>query len=210
MIAEFEAALVKGYIPNLVPNLEQIQFATEDAAFYRDSQFTKYPAVLVVREAITGDWCPHYTYVDDSTGTKTICWPYDQKYSIKIYVEKQQEAIDLYTHIRVEYAEHPYVQFYLDGQPIHIGLRLLNMTLTSERDNYDEKGAKRCVLVEFQARLVITRHSCVPIIKRVIVNVKSDGSREVDLRYELSKPNLINRVKLVFNKVKSLFRWKKK
>lgn len=187
MIKEYEKSLVENYVLYLVPQAEMIKFASGDEAFYRDDQYIKYPAVLVNREDNQPQFCDRYDLVDDETGEIIAAWPYDQPYTIKVYVEKQTEAIAIRNQMRIAYAKDPYIRFELDGTPVAIGVRLLQIEITSDRDNYDNKGARRVVEFTMQSRLVLTTTmDQVAIIKKVQVSVQ-DGQKIAKAIYTIDE-----------------------
>lgn len=181
MIKEYEKSLVEDYILKLVPQVAELKFAAGDEAFYRDEKILKYPAVRVYREDSQPAFCERYTLVTND-GEVVTCWPYDQPYTIRVYVEKQTEAIAVRDFMRIAHFKNPYVKFELDGTPVEIGVRLLQIQIVSDRDNYDEKGAKRAVEFTMLSRLVLRADEEVPVIKKVIIRV-NNGQRKVEVSY---------------------------
>lgn len=185
MIIEYEKSLVENYIPYLVPDVKNIKFASGDSAFYWDSKHIKYPSVLVTREDNDPTICAKYRLNNNKTQTLNWYWPFEQQYTIRVLVEKQSEAIVRRNNMRVFYAKDPYVSFLLENTPIHIGMRLLSMSVISDRDNYDEKGAKRVVSMRVQSTLVISGEITeIPLIQEVRVFIK-DGVTKAQALYEI-------------------------
>lgn len=183
MIREFEKALIETYVPYLVPQLRDIKFSSDEEAFYQDEKIVKYPSVRVYRDDAKPSFTERYELVDDETHEKVWCWPYEQPYQIAIYCEKQTEAIKIRDQFRRNQWRQAYVKFELDGEPCHIGTRLLELTITSDRDNYNEKGAKRVVSALLWTKLVLTDREEVPEIKEVVVRVKGNQP-QVKVYYE--------------------------
>lgn len=184
MILEYEKSFVENYIPYLVPDVKNIKFASGDEAFYWDSKHIKYPSVLLTREDNNPTLCQKYRFIGD-TMKSSWCWPFEQQYTIRVLVEKQSQAILKRENMRVLYAKDPYIRFTLEETPVEIGMRLLSMSVESDRDNYDEKGAKRVVLMRVQSTLVISGEIReIPVIKEVKVFIK-DGVTHAKAIYEI-------------------------
>lgn len=182
MIKEYEKALMENYVLQLVPQVAELKFAAGDEAFYRDEKILKYPAVRVYREDSQPSFCEHYT-LQTNEGESITCWPYDQPYTIRVYVEKQTEAISVRDYMRIAHFKNPYVHFELDDTPIKIGVRLLQIQITSDRDNYDEKGAKRVVEFTMTSRLVLRADETIPVIKKVIIRMNK-GVKKLEVTYD--------------------------
>lgn len=192
MIKEFEKALIETYVPYLVPQLRDIKFSSDEESFYQDNKILKYPSVRVFRDDSKPSFCERYELVDDDTKERVWCWPYEQPYQIAIYCEKQTEAIQIRDELRRRQWRQAYVKFELDGEPCHIGTRLLELTITSDRDNYNEKGAKRIVNALIWTKLVLCDNETVPEIKEVVVRVRA-GVPQVKVYYQ--QRTLITRIK---------------
>lgn len=180
MIVEFETALFEKYIPYLVPDLKELQFSSDENAFLREEQIKKYPCVLVNRLDSNPTLVQRYQFVDTDSSVLQA-YPFNQTYVIKIYVEKEQEMLSRRIKLRELIAKEPYIDFYIDkteeseGEKISIGLWLQSIGVETLASNYDKKGAKRCITINFLTHLVMSWGEEVPIIKKVIVRMKPQG-----------------------------------
>ena len=135
MIIEFETALATDYIPKMIPGLKSVKFATEESAFYQDAHVTKYPSVLVHRDDSSPDFCQRYSVQDDQTLEYITLFPYIQPYIIRVFVEKQTEAVAVRDRIRLYHYRNPYVIFpYDEMSNFNIGLRLLRLSIETKKN----------------------------------------------------------------------------
>ena len=181
MIEIFETALVNEYLPYLVPNCVLYRFGTKDSSLsYSDEseQFRKYPTAIASRGNINVSTFPQW-HSDSLIDT----WFYQAtiKYNVSIYVEKQSEAIAVATKVRGNWRKCPYVAIKFQNTDIPIGLRLQNVTIGEERDNYNKIGAKRIVGFDFECTLALADYdkelNHVKLIEKVNISV-SDASGE--------------------------------
>lgn len=177
MIVEFENALIEKYIPYLVEGLKQVIFAQDEQAFNWSEQIKKYPCVLVYREDMNDPLVTRYD-VSDEKGNVVHAYPFNQVYRIRVFLEKESGMLNRRTQMRALHAKEPYVDFELaTGDPVSIGLWLQGIKVESVRDNYDSKGAKRCVTMDVLAHLVMDWDEKVPEIQKVIVRMTPNGQQ---------------------------------
>lgn len=182
MIELFETALVNEYLPYLVPDCVLYRFGTKDSSLsYSDEseQFRKYPTAIASRGNITSSTFPQW-HADSLIDT----WFYQVtiKYNVSIYVEKQSEAIDMATKVRSNWRKCPYVTINFQNENIPIGLRLQNVTIGEERDNYNKIGAKRIVGFDFECTLALADYdkelNHVKLIEKVNISVGDASGNE--------------------------------
>lgn len=157
MIYEYEAGILN-LINAIFPNIKIATYATDDNIFEMMRAVTKFPAFFYQRNS--AEWTINkQLHIRDGIESASFV-PYEQKYTGKLLVENQGQAITMASKLRFGIAKHPFITVHFptknEEDTIDVQFRLTSVGIGEDRSQNDEKGALRWVSFDWQSQLFMS------------------------------------------------------
>jgi hypothetical protein len=157
MIYEYEAGILN-LINAIFPNIKLATYATDDNIFEMMRAVTKFPAFFYQRNS--AEWAINKQLrIRDGIESASFV-PYEQKYTGKILVENQGQAITMASKLRFGIAKHPFITVHFPGEEeLDVQFRLTSVGIGEDRSQNDDKGALRWVSFDWQSQLFMSDYN---------------------------------------------------
>lgn len=155
MIYDYEANILN-LINAIFPNIKIATYATDDNIFEMMREVTKFPAFFYQREK--ADWTNNKIMRIRDGLAKADFVQYEQKYTGKLLVENQGQAITMASKLRFGIAQHPFitVNYPTKDDDLDVQFRLTGIGIGEERGQENAKGALRYVEFSWQSQLFMS------------------------------------------------------
>lgn len=140
MIYEYEAEMLL-HLNRCIPDLRIATYSFNEDMFGAISKVTKYPSLVYHRVETQWEFPRIWNYKEESFNK------IQQEYVGAIVCENTKDAFAIANRVRMFLSKNPYIYVLWNKEKIRVGVRLTYIKVVDERNNYDNKGAKR--IIEF-------------------------------------------------------------
>lgn len=160
ILYEYEANILN-LINAIFPNIKIATYATDDNIFEMMREVTKFPAFFYQRNS--AEWGNNKQFRITDGIERAAFVSYEQKYSGKLLVENQGQAITMASKLRFGVAKHPYITVHFPSKEeydeVDVQFRLTSVGIGEDRSQADPKGALRWVDFTWQSQLFMSDYT---------------------------------------------------
>lgn len=189
MMYEYEAGILN-VINAIFPNIKIATYATDDNIFEMMREVTKFPAFFYQRQS--AEWVNNKQYKILEGIERSSFVSYEQKYTGKLLVENQGQAITMASKLRFGIARHPYITVHFptkeEYDAVDVQFRLTSVGIGEDRPQSNSKGALRWVDFSWQSRLFMSEYTDDvgdTLVKKINIWVNPKGITEAQIYNEI-------------------------